>query len=319
MMVANAWVLTLKTKVVVAVRHLVYRIDLKRLEWSLPKPNVREDALIKEFRIHILKQMPSFANITWIDFVAELKRYAFFYDPRTFLRWRVIERTMFVVDQTYIPNELHALQASSDWEQLWKAAIVEQNVGCPTPSPHLFTTSGNLIHHAYHLLKLREAVGANFDQIETVFEFGGGYGSMCRLLRRVGFHGDYVIYDLPEMTLLQKFYLGMLDPTFDMSNTVLINTLSELEKATAHQRDRKGSLFIAAWSLSETPILLRNQILSLVKGFDYYLFCYQPRFDDVDNVEFFKHYADERHDVSWNSWRCSGYDSYYLVGKKTAP
>lgn len=311
------WIRPLKNKIIIVGRQLRYWLNLKRVEWTLPKPTARETALIAEFRGQILKQMLSFKGSSWSDFVQELKRYAFFFDPRTFLRWRVIERTLFVVDQIYIPSELHALQMSREWVSLWKIAIIEQNVGCPTPSPHLPTSSGNLIHHAYHLLKLREAIDMNFDQINVVFEFGGGYGSMCRLLRRVGFHGDYVIYDLPEMTLLQKFYLGMLDPTFDMSNTVLINTLSELEKAMAHQRDRKGSLFIATWSLSETPISLRNQILSLAKGFDYYLFCYQPRFDDVDNVEFFKHYADERHDVLWNSCRCSGYDSYYLVGKKT--
>mgnify|MGYP001605082924 CR=1 FL=1 len=318
MMIVNDWVLTLKTRIVVAVRQMGYWINLKRLEWSLPKPNVREAALIKEFRTHILKQLPSFASATWVDFVTEFKRYAFFYDPRTFLRWRVVERTMFVVDQIYIPNELHALRASGDWEQLWKAAIIEQNVGCPTPSPHLFTTSGNLIHHAYHLLKLREAVGVNFDRIETVFEFGGGYGSMCRLLRRVGFHGDYVIYDLPEMTLLQKFYLSALEMSFSAGNTCLINALSELGEVITQRADHKKSLFIATWSLSETPIPLRNQILSLVKEFDYYLFCYQPHFDNVDNIEFFERYADQRCEVEWKSWRCIEYDAYYLVGKKVA-
>lgn len=315
-MVANDWVLTLKTKIVVVVRQLIYWIDLKRLEWSLPKSNAREAALIKEFRAQILRQKPSFASVTWVNFVRELKRYAFFYDLRTFLRWRVIERTMFVVDQVYIPSELQALRASRDWEQLWNVAIVEQNIGCPTPSPHLPTTSGNLIHHAYHLLKLREVVDVNFDQLKTVFEFGGGYGSMCRLLRRVGFHGDYAIYDLPEMTLLQKFYLSALGLSFDADKIYLINALSELEEVIAQQLGRKQSLFIATWSLSETPVSLRNQILSLVKEFDYYLFSYQPRFDNIDNVEFFERYANQRCEVEWKSWRCTEYDAYYLVGKK---
>ena len=41
----------------------------------------------------------------------------------------------------------------------------------------------------------------------VIVEFGGGYGSMCRLLHKLGFSGQYFIYDLPEFVALQRYFL----------------------------------------------------------------------------------------------------------------
>ena len=44
---------------------------------------------------------------------------------------------------------------------------------------------------------------------DVIVEFGGGYGSMCRLVRKLGFKGRYVIFDLRPILALQKYYLGL--------------------------------------------------------------------------------------------------------------
>lgn len=41
----------------------------------------------------------------------------------------------------------------------------------------------------------------------VVVEIGGGYGGMCRVISERWELDDYIIYDLPEVTLLQKRYL----------------------------------------------------------------------------------------------------------------
>src|SRR5208283_594438 len=40
-----------------------------------------------------------------------------------------------------------------------------------------------------------------------VFEFGGGYGSFCRLLKNAGFGGLHATYDLPHVFHIQRLYL----------------------------------------------------------------------------------------------------------------
>src|SRR3712207_7978939 len=37
-------------------------------------------------------------------------------------------------------------------------------------------SSGNLLHHAYHVCRFEEATGLRAEQLELVVEFGGGYG-----------------------------------------------------------------------------------------------------------------------------------------------
>src|SRR5207244_11597755 len=45
------------------------------------------------------------------------------------------------------------------------------------------------------------------DDLACVLEFGGGYGSMCRLFHNLGFRGRYLIFDLPAFSALQRFFL----------------------------------------------------------------------------------------------------------------
>ena len=47
-------------------------------------------------------------------------------------------------------------------------------VGDPIPFLLEASTSGNLLHHAYHYMKYREFSAGAFDQINHITEFGGG-------------------------------------------------------------------------------------------------------------------------------------------------
>src|SRR5690349_7350762 len=44
-------------------------------------------------------------------------------DPRRFLQWDVIRRTMFTGNAGYVATELKALQAAADWRDRWRPAI----------------------------------------------------------------------------------------------------------------------------------------------------------------------------------------------------
>ncbi len=117
----------------------------------------------------------------WLRNVARLRRLIRSQDPREFLTWDVIERTMFVGDADYLSVELNYLMQHVDWNRMWRPAIREVNGGCPQPYAKYQESSGNLIHHAYHVAQLMDQTSIRVEDLTLVVEFGGGYGSMCRL------------------------------------------------------------------------------------------------------------------------------------------
>ncbi len=103
--------------------------------------------------------------------------------------------------------ELHALRKSERWD-VWRRAIGEQAAGLPFPCLFYPLSSSNAIHHGYHLYRFETQTGVGIQEFGTIVEFGGGYGSLCRLAHRLGFRGKYIIFDLPEQCALQRYYLS---------------------------------------------------------------------------------------------------------------
>ena len=135
-------------------------------------------------------------------------------------------------------------------------------------------------------MKVDEYTKVNFKKLSLIFEFGGGYGNMCRLINKMGFKGKYIIYDLPEFSSIQRFYLKLNNIT-DVS---CISDLGKLNTALAKYSNKKDRLFLATWSLSESPLLTRDQIKALVKNFKYHLISYQSSFDCIDNINYFDNF-----------------------------
>jgi hypothetical protein len=49
-------------------------------------------------------------------------------------------------------------------------------------------------------------------------------------------------------------------------------------------------MFVACWSLSETPLELRARVRPLVERIGRYAIAYQERYGEVDNVDYFAHH-----------------------------
>lgn len=252
-------------------------------------------------------------------------------DPKEFLQWDVILRTMVVGNADFVRDELNFLKDLSDWKGRWENAIEESSVGHPTLYDDFPSSSGNLIHQAYHLAQFKEKTGMDISHAGFVFEFGGGYGSMCRLVHNLNFKGRYVIFDLPPLSALQRFFLNMngissvsSDAYFEgASNGVIcVSEFEQLEAILSHHMNINDAVFIAAWSLSEAPIDLRQSILCLVRRFRAFLVAYQGRFGNTDNVDFFEEWINTTKNIKWHSWKIKHLpnqlyrDNYYLMGKK---
>ncbi|HEU4722494.1 MAG TPA: hypothetical protein VFS59_14135, partial [Gemmatimonadaceae bacterium] len=123
---------------------------------------------------------------------------------------------------------------------------------------------------------------------DAVIEFGGGFGSLCRLVHQLGFRGRYVIFDLPPFTLLQRYFLRSAGILCDGDDRIVLTSdLAELERHVDALPAAAWSMFVACWSLSETPLALRARIRPLVERIGRYAVAYQERYGEVDNVAYF--------------------------------
>jgi hypothetical protein len=261
----------------------------------------KQDALVERLRrdAQVLAETdsrPGMASAdSWVEYSRQIRELVLNGDPTRFCRWGPIG-PMFVKDAGYVKNELRFLRSRPDWKPRWRDALEETEVGRPPRYPWYRRSSGNLIHHAYHLARFEQITGFAVQEADLVLEFGGGYGSMCRLAHRLGFRGRYVIFDLPIVGLIQRYFLESLGiPVFDRapvsgdeSGVALLSDLKDLVLQFGRERGGGRSLFLATWSLSETPLSLRKELLALINGFDRYLIAYQESFEDINNLDYFE-------------------------------
>ena len=171
------------------------------LSRPLPPPSNIEEAAISELQatfrkfptMEITDATPS--EEAWLSNINRLTELVWGQDVRKFLRWDVVSSTMFVANAPYVSTELNYLKSLPDWNTRWRSAIKESFVGYPIPYIFYPSSSGNLIHNAYHIAQFEEKMKINIQDMDFIFEFGGGYGSMCRLLHNLGFRGRYTPYE----------------------------------------------------------------------------------------------------------------------------
>lgn len=112
----------------------------------------------------------------------------------------------------------------------------------------------------YHLLRYQEATGESLRDVGTVVEWGGGFGSLTRLLVRLH-AGDatVVLIDTPVFSALQWLYLSA---TLDADRVVLHaqGPVRPIEGAVnivpiglAGHLHVSADLFISNWALNEHP------------------------------------------------------------------
>lgn len=301
------------------------------LDKLLPRPSRQEQEYISELQTTV-RNLPEVktttepsSETTWLTHINTLRDNILNRDPRRFLRWDVISETMFTGNALYISTEFEYLKKCSDWSMRWCSAIQESRVGHPLLSPYFPSSSGNLIHNAYHIAQFEEKTGGKIHDMKFAFEFGGGYGSMCRLLFNLGFNGKYIIFDLPPFSALQRYFLKNIGLSvrsiddFKKSGTgiICLSDIQELNALLEGQTEINRSIFIATWSISETPMNIRESILPHAKEFDSFLIAYQDRFVEVNNIDFFNHWKDGSKSVIWNNYKIEHLPgSNYLMGRK---
>lgn len=306
------------------IKNLLRKILFLRYPISLSS-NEEDPNLIKEFKekaesVEINQKPESEADRKWIDNLHELKERILYDNPSEFLSWEVVKRTMFISDSFFILKEYRYLKSLDVYSKKWKPCLKETAVGRPDCYCILGGSSSNLVHHAYHLAVYENALEEIPNEKKVIFEFGGGYGSMCRLFHNLGFQGQYIILDLPLFSLLQNYYLRSLKIKIlnrdefqrGESGVLCLSDFTEVEGLEISN----DSLFLATWSLSEVSLGLREALSGFMQKFGSFLFAYQPQFGEVDNEEYFKLLKKSNSNYQWKSIDIKHLQSKYLFGTR---
>lgn len=300
---------------------------LKTSSLSVEREQELIDELRSSFREFSDSKEETQGERRWLNNNKRLNELVNTEDPRHFLQWDVIKRTMEVGDADFIELELDFLKMGANWDR-WKNAINEVSVGEPTLSAIYPASSGNLIHHAYHVAQFERNTKVDINNIGYIFEFGGGYGGMYRLIHNLGFKGKYVIFDFPAFSALQRYFIksmGLQVHTVESfkaaeSGVICVSDLQQLETLLAECKSVDNALFLATWSLSECPMEFRGKILSMLTHFKAYLLAYQGQFEGNDNMGFFDNWKKSKPQFEWHNQKISHIpnefykDNFYLFG-----
>jgi hypothetical protein len=140
-----------------------------------------------------------------------------------------------------------------------------------------FQTNAWNIRSNHHYQTYQRLTGNKINRFNRIVELGGGCGDFCRFVRDMGFGGEYVIWDLPMVSRIQQV------------------ALSDVAVSFTHHVPKPAprTLFVATWSMSETPQEFREIITSKLNP-NNYLICYQHEFEDLSNTEYFDTWTGNR-------------------------
>jgi hypothetical protein len=274
----------------------------------------REAALLSEYREISQHSAPTEGIVEdeWAKFRRRI-RDQIQTSPRRFLRILPLSTCLSLGNTSVSYGAWKYLRKSPQWDR-YRKVLKEDSLGVPERFLFMPSSGGNQIHHTCHICTFEEKTNTRIEDLKLILDFGGGYGGFCRQVHRMGFKGKYIILDLPELSALQRYYLSSLgftilpkekwaDPA--ASGIVLVTDIEEGCKLVESLHTAlKPAMFVATWSLSETPAALRAPILKAVTNFEHYLIAYQPVFGSVNNVEYFHEFvASSPHKEGWNHYR----------------
>lgn len=205
------------------------------------------------------------------------------------------------------------------------------------------------IRIASHVTVLERSTGLRLSELAAVVEFGGGTGRLPHALCALGFRGAHVVFDLPWMLTMQRYWHRAASgegapPAYLMSHDILLPARSSsavpstgaldgriglvsslhwppllpptLNAIGANGLDAKRSLFVATWSLSEAPPSARALVLPHVRHFGRMLIAFRKKFaDDVSTLDGVKRHTSKRKGKSGVSFNNTEFMQRWIEGE----
>jgi len=229
----------------------------------------------------------------WVRFNAKLERALLPTPLFAFLRNPTIMYTMFVTaGGRPLATELAHLERWVPPERL-QMLLAEDYVGAPVLLNARYRTSHNTIHHLYHLAKFVDRTGHRLETVDTVVEWGGGYGNLAKLfLRWHTGRPTYLIIDTPLLSCLQWLYLATI---LGEDRVVLLDTpgaalrpglVNLIPVSLVETVSVAADLFISTWALNESSAYAQDVVI----GRDWFgarrlLLAYHERYAGLPDAE----------------------------------
>ncbi|MFX0132322.1 MAG: putative sugar O-methyltransferase [Candidatus Hodarchaeota archaeon] len=190
------------------------------------------------------------------------------YPPFSFLRNPDLKSTMFVKKGgKWLKFQLKYLEKKISKKQL-KTILLEDYIGNPILSNSKYNTSHNSIHHLYHLIRFFNKTKCNIDNINSVIEWGGGYGNLAKIFLRHKLKPiTYIIIDLPIFSCIQWLYLATIfgEKHINLIHNSTVPIISEkiniLPVSFTEKYQLKADLFISTWALTESSKYSQDYVL----------------------------------------------------------
>lgn len=199
-----------------------------------------------------------FTTPLWITFNKRLENALLPIPKFSFLSEAIILETMFVTaGGGWLKEEKKFLREHLTDDRL-KELLEEDYVGKPLIMDSQYLTSHNGIHHLYHLQLFSKTTQTNLVNMDRVVEWGGGYGNLAKLFRRINNMATYVIIDTPLLSCLQSLYLSIVlgeESVHLITNPesqIIPNKINLLPVCFIDSYKMGAGLFISTWALSES-------------------------------------------------------------------
>ena len=206
-------------------------------------------------------------------------------DMDNFMNWSTMQAAITSGPRWFSEEEWNSLPRK------FQVAAQDSMLGNPEPLPFARNSTANYCTLAYHLYQWERETGRRIEDCERIVEFGGGFGGMPVVAIKLGFRGEWWSYDLPEVALIQEWYLTNLH----IHGIRYCPVVDESFPSPPEHCD----LLIACHSLSEVPPSLQESFLGAVNT-DAYLFTYGPRYLYYQNLPaHFRDIALKMADFEW--------------------
>lgn len=240
-------------------RNLIDQDQLKRF-WML---NGRYAQMCDLYSSYFNDQKILKSGYDWENWRLEIRQAFKHGVPLDFLSCPTLVKTMVLARRGGISAASILIQFTKNvfGEEITKRLLKEDYIGLPTMQNVSYQTSTNCSRLANHLAHYTRECKRMFWDTTSVLEWGGGYGKMARIIRKMNPLITYIIVDLPELLALQYIDLASLEGE---DNVVLnfgeekrivpgkINLISALEVISKKNWIHAES-FLSTWAITESP------------------------------------------------------------------
>jgi hypothetical protein len=250
---------------------------------------------IKEL-IEKLSPRPYNSSRTWVECTKDLRHYLEHEDLELY-HLHKISPPVFYWPEDGSQNKIQLDYLLKDTESVVHKALYTNTYG-PLGIQLCQNIQLDRVQQIWTLYNLIKFLNLNPTDNEVFFEFGAGTGQMADVLAELKFQGPHVIYDLPLMTVLQKYFIEKQGITnqhlIDEEGTTIqrgTNFLANNQPAReAYVMSLPNINFVATYSLSETDAETHAKFATYMPFFSRIYIVYWPGkhdiCDGVDNTEY---------------------------------